>query len=123
MNRAGGKLSSARLLLSRTFKSDDVQEAKLSPDGTTIFASVTSSNLSVNLHRGSVVGGVVEISVRTGKALRTLAAQHAHYSADGGGSEAGWYVTACLLGPVDTSGQHLTNDPTVSGTVTAAMGT
>jgi hypothetical protein len=107
VNAAGSKLSSARLLLSRTFKADAVQEAKLSPDGTTIFASVTSSNLSVHLHRGSVVGGIVEISARTGKALRTVLTQHAHYSTDGGGSEAGWYVTACLLGPIDATGNHL----------------
>ena len=106
-NAAGGKLGSARLVLSRTFGSDDVQEARLSPDGTTIIASVTSGNLSVPLHRGSVVGGVDEISARTGRLLRTLLTQHAHYSTDGGGNEAGWYVTACLLGPVDTTGQHL----------------
>jgi hypothetical protein len=103
----GGKLSSAHLVLGRTAGSEGVDVAELSPDGATIFASVNSSHLTGPLHRGSVVGGVAEISARTGKIERMLATEHAHYSADGGGSEAGWYETTCTLGPVDVTGQHL----------------
>ena len=102
----GGKLSSAHLLLSRTFGRNGMEEARLSPDGTTIIASVIYAS-SAPLHRGSVVGGIVQISVRTGKVLHTLVTQHAHYSTDGGGSEAGWYSAGCMLGPIDSTGQHL----------------
>ena len=104
---AGSKLNSAHLVLSRTFKTDGVQTAKLSPDGRTIIASVTYDLGNQPLHRGTVVGGIIEISARTGKQLGTLQPIHAQYSADGGGSEAGWFATSCLLGPSDPSGNHL----------------
>jgi hypothetical protein len=107
VSTAGGTLSSAHLVLSRTFQSDGVEEAKLSPDGSTIIASVNYDKVSLPLHRGSVVGGIIEISVRTKKQLGTLLPMHAQYSVDGGGSEAGWYETSCLLGPIDTTGHHL----------------
>ncbi|HEY2238106.1 MAG TPA: hypothetical protein VGI21_04915, partial [Streptosporangiaceae bacterium] len=103
----GGKLSSARLVLGRTVGSEGVDVAELSPDGATILASVNATKLTGPLHRGSVVGGVAEISARTGKIVRMLATEHAHYSADGGGSEAGWYETTCTMGPVDVTGHHL----------------
>ncbi|HEX4256930.1 MAG TPA: hypothetical protein VH089_17695 [Streptosporangiaceae bacterium] len=104
---AGSTLKSAHLVLSRTFRSDGVAEAKLSPDGRTIIASVTYDLGNQPLHRGTVVGGIIEISARTKKQLGTLLPIHAQYSADGGGSEAGWYETSCLLGPVDPTGHHL----------------
>jgi hypothetical protein len=107
VSTAGGTLSSAHLVLSRTFRSDGVETAKLSPDGRTIIASVTYDIGNQPLHRGSVVGGIIEISARTKKQLGTLLTMHAQYSADGGGSEAGWYQTSCLLGPIDTTGHHL----------------
>jgi hypothetical protein len=108
VNAAGRSLQSARLVLSRTFKAYDVQEAMLSPDGTTIIASVTYEfHGNVKLSRKSVVGGVVEISATTKKPLTRLLAEHAQYSIDGGGSEAGWYVTNCGLGDLDATGHHL----------------
>jgi hypothetical protein len=54
-----------------------------------------------------VVGGIVRISATTQKPLATLLAEHAQYSLDGGGSEAGWYVTNCALGGLDATGHHL----------------
>jgi hypothetical protein len=106
-NAAGTSTDAGRLVLPRTVGSDGVQEAMLGPDGTTIIASVTSDHLSLHLSRTSVVGGIIEISARTGKPERTLLAEHAQYSADGGGSEAGWYVTSCQLGAIDPTGNHL----------------
>ena len=106
-NAPGTRLSSAHRVLGRTVGSEGVDVAELSPDGTTILASVNSTKLTGPLHRGSVVGGVAEISARTGKILRMLATEHAHYSADGGGSEAGWYETSCTLGSIDATGHHL----------------
>jgi hypothetical protein len=32
---------------------------------------------------------------------------HAHYSADGGGNEAGYAITTCELGAIDATGHHL----------------
>jgi hypothetical protein len=107
VSTAGSRLSSAHLVLSRMFRSDGVETAKLSPDGRTIIASVTYDIGNQPLHRGSVVGGIIEISARTKKQLGTLLTIHAQYSVDGGGSEAGWYQTSCSLGPVDSTGNHL----------------
>lgn len=104
---AGSTLSSAHQVLSRTYHSDGVQSAKLSPDGRTIIASVTYDLGHQPLHRGTVVGGIIAISARTRQQLGTLLPIHAQYSADGGGSEAGWYQTSCTLGPIDRTGNHL----------------
>ena len=105
---AGSSLHSARLVLARTVGSDDVQDAILGRDGTTIIAAVTYEfHGNVQLNRNSVVGGIVEISTRTGKPLRTLLAEHAQYSSDGGGSEAGYAITSCALGALDATGDHL----------------
>jgi hypothetical protein len=103
----GHDLMSARQVLPGVVGSDQVQSAMLSPDGATIIASVTYNDLSAQLGRDTVVGGIVEISARTGGPLRTLLAEHAQYSRDGGGHEAGWYVTQCQLGAMDTTGHHL----------------
>jgi hypothetical protein len=104
VNAPGNKLNSARLILSHRVDADDVQEAMLSPDGTTIIASVTYElTLGVHLKPDSVVGGVVEIDARTGRPLRTLLAQHAWHPAQ----EGGLFISACLLGPVDPTGDHL----------------
>jgi hypothetical protein len=107
VSTAGSTLSSAHLVLSRMFRSDGVETARLSPDGRTIIASVTYDIGNQPLHRGSVVGGIIEISARTKKQLGTLLSIHAQYSVDGGGSEAGWYQTSCGLGPIDPTGHHL----------------
>jgi hypothetical protein len=96
-----------RLVLPRTVKQDDVQDAILSPNGTIIAAVDYDFQGYVKLNQTSVVGGIVEISATTGKPLRMLLAMHAHYSADGGGSEAGYAITACQLGAIDSTGQHL----------------
>jgi hypothetical protein len=101
---AGGR---ARLFLPWTVKSDDVQDAILSPDGTIIAAVSYEFHGNVKLNQNSVVGGIVEISGTTGKPLRTLLAMHAHYSADGGGNEAGYAITTCELGAIDSTGHHL----------------
>jgi hypothetical protein len=97
----------ARLVLPRNVKQDDVQDAILSPDGTIIAAVSYEFHGNVKLNQNSVVGGIVEISPTTGKPLRTLLAMHAHYSADGGGNEAGYAITTCELGAIDATGHHL----------------
>jgi hypothetical protein len=103
---AGSNPHSARLVLPRTVGSDDVNNAILSPDGT-IIASVNyhSAYRDLSLNRNSVVGGIVEVSVTTGKPLRTLLAQHLTYF--GPGRKGGYAITSCLLGAIDVTGQHL----------------
>ncbi|HEY2518858.1 MAG TPA: hypothetical protein VGJ19_02010 [Streptosporangiaceae bacterium] len=106
VNAPGSTLSSARLILPQIVDSDDVQNAMLSPDGTTIIASVTYElrlNVHVRLKPDSVVGGVVEIDARTGKPLRILLAQHAWHPA----GEGGLFISSCLLGSVDATGNHV----------------
>ena len=41
-------------------------------------------NGTAHVRRGTVVGGIVELSARTGRPLRTLLAEHAAHSADPG---------------------------------------
>lgn len=107
VSAGGSDLMSAPRVLAEVVGSDQVQSAMLSPDGASVIASVTYHDRSTRLGRGDVVGGIVEISARTGRSLRTLLAEHAQYSRDGGGREAGWYVTSCQLGAIDTTGAHL----------------
>ena len=52
-----------------------------------------------------LVGGIVELSARTGRPLRTLLAEHAAHSADPG--HPGWYIGSCLLAAADRTGRHL----------------
>jgi hypothetical protein len=96
-----------RLVLPRNVNQDNVQDAILSPDGTIIASVGYQAADHEKLNQNSVVSGIVEISATTGKPLRTLLAMHAHYSADGGGSEAGYAITLCDLGAIDSTGHHL----------------
>jgi len=98
---AGGGLLSGQRLLPRTVGPDDVQSALISPGARTIIASVTYSG-SMRVTRGTVVGGIVEVSARTRRPLRTLLAQHAAHS-----GRARWYITSCTLPSIDTTGDHL----------------
>jgi hypothetical protein len=107
VSTAGNKLSSARLVMPRTYGKDGLETAELSPDGRTIIASVIYDRGNQPLHRGTVVGGIVEFSATTKKVLRTPVTIHAQYSVDGGGNEAGWYQAPCGLGPVDATGNHV----------------
>jgi hypothetical protein len=100
----GSALMSARRILPVSAGGDTVQSALLDPDGTTATASVTYDGTS-HVSRGTVVGGIVRLSIRTGRPLRTLLAEHAAYSADPG--QPGWYITACELTAIDPSGGHL----------------
>jgi len=97
----GPGLLSGQRLLPRTAGPDEVQSALISPDARTIIASVTYIG-TTRVSRGTVVGGIVEVSAQTGRPLRTLLAQRAAHSSD-----AGWYVTSCLLPSIDASGNHL----------------
>jgi hypothetical protein len=83
---------------------DDVQSAVLTPDGRTVIASLTYHG-TAHVGRGTIVGGIAELSAQTGRPLRTLLAERAPYSADPG--HAGWYVTSCMLPAVDATGSHL----------------
>jgi hypothetical protein len=102
----GTGLPSGRRLLPETVGPDEVQSALVTPDARTVIASVTY-NGTMKVGRGTVVGGIVEVSAQTARPLRTLLAEHAAYSSDGGGNRAGWYVTTCQLGAIDRTGSHL----------------
>ena len=82
---------------------DAVQYAQLTPAGTVV-AAVTYDG-TAHVSRGTVVGGIVELSARTSRPLRTLLLEHAAYSADPG--HPGWYITPCLLAAADRTGAHL----------------
>jgi hypothetical protein len=99
----GRALLSGRRVLPEVTGGDTVQDAKLTTAGTVI-ASVTYTG-TAHVSRGTVVGGIVELSARTGRPLRTLLAEHAAYAADPG--DPGWYITACLLAGADRTGNHL----------------
>jgi len=100
----GSDLLSGRRILQASVGGDVVQSAMLNPDGTTADASVTYSGTST-VSRGTVVGGIVEVSVATGRPLRTLLAEHAARSGDP--ESPGWYVTTCQLLGDDVTGNHL----------------
>jgi hypothetical protein len=99
----GHALLSGRLVLPEVTGGDTVQDAQLTTAGTVI-ASV-NYNGTAHVSRGTVIGGIVELSARTGRPLRTLLAEHAAYSADPG--DPGWYITACQLAAADRTGDHL----------------
>ena len=100
----GDSLMSGRRILPAFVGSDTVQSAVLTPDGSTVIASVAYDGV-YHVNRGTVVGGLVELSARTGRPLRTLLAQRAAYSADPG--HPGWYITSCGLVAADATGNHL----------------
>ena len=101
---AGSNLMSDRRILPASVGDDQVQTALLNPDGATVIASVTYNGTS-HVARGTVIGGIVELSARIGHPLRTLLAEQAAYSADPG--NAGWHITACELPAIDITGSHL----------------
>ncbi len=97
----GARLLSGQRLLPQTVGPDEVQSALINPSARTIIASVTY-NGTMRVTRGTVVGGIVEVSAQTGRPLRTLLAQRAAHSTD-----AGWYITSCVLPSIDATGNHL----------------
>ena len=99
----GHALLSGRRILPLVTGGDTVQYAQLTTAGTAI-AAVTY-NGTAHVARGTVVGGIVELSARTGRPLRTLLAEHAAYAADPG--HPGWYIGSCLLAAADRTGDHL----------------
>jgi len=99
----GHALLSGRRILPLVTGGDTVQYAQLTTAGTAI-AAVTY-NGTAHVARGTVVGGIVELSARTGRPLRTLLAEHAAYAADPG--HPGWYIGSCLLAAADRTGGHL----------------
>jgi len=99
----GHALLSGRLVVPAVTGGDTVQYAQLTTAGTAI-AAVTY-NGTAHVARGTVVGGIVELSARTGRPLRTLLAEHAAHSADPG--HPGWYIGSCLLAAADRTGRHL----------------
>jgi len=101
---AGTTLASARRILPARVGGDTVQSALLSPDGATAVASVIYDG-TAQLGRGTVAGGIVELSAQTGQPLRTLLAEHAPYAPDP--AHPGWYATPCQLPAVDVTGRHL----------------
>lgn len=80
---------------------DTIQSAVLSPDGSTVIAAVTYNGRG-HVGRGTVVGGIVELSARSGRPLRTLLAERAAYSPD-----AGWHITSCEIASADVTARHL----------------
>jgi hypothetical protein len=101
---AGSNLMSGRRIVPEFTGGDDVQSAVLTPDGSAVIASVTYDGTG-HVGRGTVVGGIAELSAQTGRPLRTLLAERAAYSADPG--HAGWAIVACELPALDATGSHL----------------
>jgi hypothetical protein len=99
----GHDLLSGRRVLPEITGGDTVQDAELTTAGTVI-ASITY-NGTAHVARGTVVGGIVELSAGTGRPLRTLLAEHAAYAADP--VQPGWYIGSCLLAAADHTGSHL----------------
>jgi len=99
----GHALLSGRRVLPAVTGGDTVEYAQLTTAGTAI-AAVTY-NGTAHVRRGTVVGGLVELSARTGRPLRTLLAEHAAYAVDPG--HRGWYIGSCLLAAADRTGSHL----------------
>ena len=97
----GSNLLSGRRLLPASVGDDEINSAVLTPDGNTVIASV-SYNGTFQVGHGTVVGGIVELSARTGRPLRTLLAERAAHS-----PEAGWYIGSCDLVSADATSQHL----------------
>jgi hypothetical protein len=100
----GDNLMSGRRILAAHVGSDTVQSAVLTPNGSRVIASVVYAGVD-HVNRGTVVGGVVELSARTGRPLRTLLAERAAHSADPGNP--GWYITPPILVAADATGNHL----------------
>jgi hypothetical protein len=101
----GHELFSGRRILPLVAGGDTVQYAQLTTTGTVIAA--VDYNGTAHVRRGTVVGGIVELSARTGRPLRTLLAEHAAHSADPGLQPGGWYITSCELAAADRTGGHL----------------
>jgi hypothetical protein len=99
----GHALLSGRLVVPLVTGGDTVQYAQLTT-ADTVIAAVTY-NGTVHVARGTVVGGIVELSAQTGRPLHTLLAEHAAYAADPG--DPGWYITSCQLAAADRTGSHL----------------
>ena len=99
----GHDLLSGRRIMPAETGGDAIQYAQLTSAGTVI-AAVTYDG-TAHVGRGTVVGGIVELSARTGHPLRTLLTEHAAYSADPG--HPGWYIGSCLLAAADRTGSHL----------------
>jgi hypothetical protein len=99
----GHALLSGRRILPIVTGGDTVQYAQLTTAGKVIAA--VDYNGTAHVARGTVIGGIVELSAQTGRPLRTLLAEHAAYSADPG--DPGWYITACQLAGADHTGSHL----------------
>jgi hypothetical protein len=100
----GDNLMAGRRILPTHVGSDTVQSAVLTPDGSRVIASVIYDGVD-HVNRGTVVGGLVELSARTGRPLRTLLAERAAHSADPGNP--GWYITPPVLVAADTTANHL----------------
>jgi hypothetical protein len=99
----GTNLMSGRRILPEFEGGDDVQSAVLTPDGSRVIASVTYDGVG-HVGRGTVVGGIAELSARTGHPLRTLLAEHALPPDPG---QPGWAITSCTLVAADATGNHL----------------
>ena len=101
----GHELFSGRRILPLVAGGDTVQYAQLTTTDTVIAA--VNYNGTAHVRGGTVVGGIVELSARTGRPLRTLLAEHAAHSADPGLQPGGWYITSCELAAADRTGGHL----------------
>jgi hypothetical protein len=97
----GTALLVGRRLLPQRVGPDTVQDALITPGARTIIASVTY-NGTRQVSQGTIVGGIVEVSAQIGRPLHTLLAERAAHSTD-----AGWYITSCLLPSIDRTGNHL----------------
>jgi hypothetical protein len=100
----GHGLLSGRRIVPGFTGGDEVDAAMLAPDGRTVIAAVTYAGTE-HVTRGTVTGGIVTLSVRTGRVLHTLLTELAVKSGDPGTN--GWYITSCSIAGSDPSGAHL----------------
>lgn len=95
---AGSSLASARLVLSMGNKAELVQEAMLSPDGTTVIADVSYNFPHGNIPtKTAVIGGIAEVAAGSGKTERLFIAQHVKGNA----------IYPCQVTAIDASGHHI----------------
>ena len=96
---AGSNLASARLALPMFSKAHIVEEAMLSPDGTTVIADLDYNFPGGKIPNPSttVIGGIAEVAAGSGKTIRLFIPQHVQ----------GHAIYPCQVGAIDASGHHV----------------
>ena len=96
----GHSLLAAPLILPQQLGKYRVQSAVITPDGQSVIASVTISNLR-RLRLDTITGRLIELPVRATVSPRTLLVLHPQRS------DARLSLGACTIASVDASGEHI----------------